>query len=289
MDRKFKLLKEALQKQNELKEKGHWDRDIPNGILPVLWFGDSGNGGPSVATVAANPSHKEYFSESRSDLNSKVDSSEDHQDLELLDEDRLHVPDGPLKDIEGGEEAERILDGYDDYFSHNPYTSWFGTDEGDSYGVEGFLRGFGASLYSGNDLYRAVHIDLIPFVTLQGFGDIARRAEEDLFEDGGPGSGWAPDFLRRLVDFLDPEILIVFGEQNVNYFGEHFGGTFQDLDWESCPDQPACYKIGSLEWSDRPVIGLGTNLGNPIGFNKESLRRYGECVCSEYDGGGFTG
>lgn len=279
------LLRESIEKQNDLKdEKETWDRDLPNRCPPVLWFGESTGGGPAVVTVAANPSHKEYLKASRNELAS-VNTSAEHSSLEPVTERRLHVPDHRMKDLrEDDAELEGILDGYDAYFERNPYTRWFGKDAEDSYCVEGFLRGFGASYYDGTGREKAVHIDLVPFCTLRSFGDIEQRVEADLFEESGPdGERWAPDFLEELVELLDPEILIVFGETTVRHFERHFDKSLHGTSWKSCPKQPACYKMDYSGTLDRPIIRLGTNLGNPMGFDKKSLRDYGTCVRSVYD------
>lgn len=280
-----KLLRKSIEKQNDLKnEKETWDRDLPDRCPPILWFGESTGGGPAVVTVAANPSHREYFDASRSELTS-VNSSEEHASLDRPAERRLHVPEQRMKDLrEEGTELDGILDGYDAYFERNPYTRWFGTDTEDSYGVEGFLRGFGVSYYDGNDKERAVHVDLVPFCTLRSFGDIEHRVEADLFEESGPyRERWAYDVLEDLVELLDPEILIVFGETTVRHFERHFDKSLHGTSWKSCSTQPACYKLDYSGTLDRPIIRLGTNLGNPMGFDKKSLRDYGACVRSVYD------
>lgn len=279
------LLRKSIEKQNDLKdEKETWDRDLPNRCPPVLWFGESTGARPAVVTVAANPSHKEYLKASRSELAS-VNSSAEHSSLEPVAERRLHVPDQRMKDLlEDDAELEGILDGYDAYFERNPYTRWFGKDAEDSYRVEGFLRGFGASYYDDNGREKTVHVDLVPFCTLRSLGDIERRVEADLFEESGPDrERWAPDFLEELVELLNPEILIVFGETTVRHFERHFDKSLHGTSWKSCPNQPACYKMDYSGTLDRPIIRLGTNLGNPMGFDKKGLRDYGACVRSVYD------
>ncbi len=118
MDREQKrdLLKEAIEKQICLTdEREAWDRDIPNCCPPVLWFGDSTTHVPLAVTVAANPSHKEYLNESRSDLGSEVDSNNDHEDLEYLEgtDSRLHL-------LDAGEIVNLLTTGH---FRHDPLRS----------------------------------------------------------------------------------------------------------------------------------------------------------------------
>jgi hypothetical protein len=85
------------------------------------------------------------------------------------------------------------------------------------------------------------------------------------------------------VELLDPQAVIVFGETNVDHFWDYFDCTLEERSWKSCGEQPACYKIDSSEKFGVPVIGLGTNLGNPIGFYKESQHSYGNCVRMVYE------
>jgi hypothetical protein len=122
-ERERELLEDAIDKQTSLRENSdEWDRLIPNdNYPPILWFGDSTGEGPSVVTVAANPSHKEYLNESRNDLESKLD---DHSQLERLEDDRLHVPEVRLSTIEKEmDEAEKIVKGYDQYFKSGRYSA----------------------------------------------------------------------------------------------------------------------------------------------------------------------
>lgn len=63
VNKDIELLKGALTKQRELREKDYWRNEILGLSPPVLWFGDS-NKKELLITVGANPSRRE-FSDSR--------------------------------------------------------------------------------------------------------------------------------------------------------------------------------------------------------------------------------
>jgi hypothetical protein len=164
---------------------------------------------------------------------------------------------------------EQIIGSYNSYFNRNQYEQWFGKNREDSYNVEGFLRGLGASYYDGNPgVDQAIHIDLFPFATLRDFSEIRAMTVAALFADG-----WAQRLVSRLTAALFPKFVILFGRTNCRYFAEYIDASLKNADWRSF--ESGKYFVRRSEQFQIPVVGLSTNLGNPKGFNKTSLRSFG--------------
>jgi len=188
---------------------------------------------------------------------------------------RLLRQDEVLQNILENEAIQKeIIAGYNQYFSsdHNPYRQWFGSNKNDSYKVEGFLRGLGASYYEdSNETYQAIHIDLFPFATLADFKRLLDLADADLFR-----TEWAREFVIKLIHLLKPEGLVVFGKTNFKYFGRYIDPSVRRFTENSFG--LSRFFIGRAELLGLPVLGLSTNLGNPIGFNAVELRQYGNDI-----------
>lgn len=249
---------------------------LPLRCPPILWFGNGASSKHKLLTVGANPSRSEFLVDSAEVAIGKVRSSGDQSRLRYLEPPRnrfrlLH-PGEEMADILISDSLQgEIIASYNSYFANQPYKEWFGHNRDDSYKVEGFLRGFGASYYGDNpSRVEAVHIDLFPFATLDDFGQIKGIVYEKLFADG-----WAQRIVDRLIAALAPMALILFGRTNCEYFAEYLDPSLP-IDWTSF--SPAHYFIGRSERFGLPVVGLSTNLGNPKGFNALTLKQFGEHV-----------
>jgi hypothetical protein len=273
------LLVKATRKLLELRSDRAWFIQLPSRCPPVLWFGNGSSPKPKVLTFGANPSRKEFLSDSAAQAIEKVRSSGDQSLLSYLEPPdsrlRLLTPVERMADILDSESLrDEIIASYNSYFAGKPYKKWFGHNRDGSYYVEGFLRGFGASYYDGNATrLQAIHIDLFPFVTLDDFGQIKEIADTALF-----GDGWVPDFVGQLVEALSPEVLILFGRTNCGYFAKYIDGSLSNVGWDRFPSGQ--YFVGHSEKCGLPVIGLSTNLGNPKGFTAATLKQFGEHVQS---------
>lgn len=272
MDSARELILDATSKLVELRRLPEWRRQLPERCTPVPWFGHAKSPKRRVLTLGANPSRREFLDASRHETDLAALTGE-HQHLRYLAVPRLRVlrDDEQLEDLQRSESLQlQAVAALNAYFCTNPYTQWFGTNAADGYRVEGFLQGFGASLY-GRELasLAAIHIDLFPFATLSDFREIRGQAEVSLFKNG-----WATSFLRRLVRALAPEAVVVCGRSNWNCYCEHV-----DPDAES-GSQFGSYG-GAHYWIREdgslavPVVGVSTNLGNPRGFDGPSLRGFG--------------
>jgi hypothetical protein len=269
------MLLEATRKLIELRDNAEWATQLPTRCPPVLWFGNATSSKPKVVTIGANPSRKEFLWDSSAQAMEKVRRSGDQSLLSYREppDHRFRVlsANERLADVLISEELqEEILTSYNTYFAHNPYKAWFGHNREDSYYVEGFLRGFGASYYEGNAVpQQAIHIDLFPFATLDDFVRIKEMANAAFFADG-----WAQRLISELVEFLSPAVLVLFGRTNCKHFGTYVDRSVSSNSWQSFAS--GYYFVGRSKRFDVPVVGLSTNLGNPIGFTASGLRAYGK-------------
>jgi GMP synthase-like glutamine amidotransferase len=248
------LLRHCIAKQIDLRKNKVWEKQIPPRCPPILCFGDSQAEKPLVATVGANPSRKEYLRQGTLDALAAYLRLV-HEGTQYLEPPysrlRLLSPSQSLEQVLHDEQLQdEILDGYDDYFRVNPYR-WFGNNKDDSSNVEGFLRGFGASYFGVRTEFAAVHIDLFPFPTLEDFKKLEKEADKDIFK-----SDWARGCFQELVSVLQPDVLIVFGRNNVEHFGRRIDPALKILP----KSEQMAVGEGSL---GMPVVMLSTNLGNP--------------------------
>ncbi len=271
------ILLDATRKLLELHADPKWAMQLPSRCPPVLWFGNASSLKPKVLTLGANPSRQEFLSDSSAQAIEKVRRSSDQSALSYREppDNRFHVLGGgeTLADTLKSKKLQRqIIDSYNSYFSRKPYTTWFGHDRDNSYKVEGFLRGFGASYYDGSAIpQQAIHIDLFPFTTLADFGRIKSMVNVALFENG-----WAQRLVSRLVEFLSPTILVLFGRTNCEHFGSYIDCSVARIRWQSLGTSE--YFVGRSERFNLPVVGLSTNLGNPRGYDASQLREYGKRI-----------
>lgn len=273
------LLVEVTVKLIALRQQPLWQAELPSRCPPILWFGDAQSQKPKLLTLAANPSRQEYLRDSSKDAFYKVQQTNDDSLLSYLE-----PPSNRFRLLAGNEKLENILTqqelrteiiaSYNNYFERNPYR-WFGLRKAEAYNVEGFLRGLDASFYHGQQAqFTGVHIDLFPFATVRDFGTIQQAADRDLF-----ASGWAKRLIIALVELLQPEAIVVFGRTNFFYFANYVDQALHQAVWQRY--NGASFTIGTTKAFDIPVIGLSTNLGNPKGFDWESLRRFGRFVAEK--------
>ena len=259
------LLREALRKRDELYRNPFWRTQIPVRCPPVLWFGDH-NKKRLIVTVGLNPSHGEFFK-----------TQDDARRLNYLSskDQRFHVySEQDMKNPQSPEVTNNVIQSYDRYFQENPYSRWFGKTGG--YNVEGYLNHIDASFYGGKPV-NCIHIDLFPFVTVDKYSDLdSSRLETDIFGD----ERFRKHFID-LLEYLDPEFIIVFGRGTVNQFNRHYNGRIP-LDHEFKVDGHRYARYGHATFSvygkQVPITGLSVNLGNPRGFTKERLGKLAKQV-----------
>jgi hypothetical protein len=273
------LLIEATKKLLSLRQQDDWAKELPRRTPPILWFGNARSQKPKVLTIGANPSRWEYLDDScRPDL-IRFQGSGDELLLSYLEppKHRFRVLDTARESLEGiwadSRIRNEIIQGYDNYFCNNPYRKWFGHPKEQSYNVEGFLRGLGASYYDTETTpYQAIHIDLLPFATLSNFNKLEHMTAT-LFS-----SGWAKQFVASLVRLFQPTLLVAFGRANVKHLATHIDPSISSLPWTRYEYEETSYRIGEAEQLGVNIVGLSVNLGNPRPFNSADLRKFGSYV-----------
>lgn len=277
------MLLDASRKLLKLHDDPTWSMELPKRCPPVLWFGNAVSPKPKVLTIGANPSRREFLTDTSTQAREKVQSKCDQSLLSYLEPPnnrfRILSDSESLEDIiESKHVQQQVIASYNEYFARNPFTEWFGHDRDSSYKVEGFLRGFGASYFERNTYPRqAIHIDLFPFTTISDFGYIRAMTEDAIFS-----GGWAQNLLLRLIEYLAPEVLILFGRTNCRYFGIYIDRSVSLARWQSL-QQGSKYFLCSSESLKVPIVGLSTNLGNPKGFYAPELHEYGNKLSKLYD------
>jgi len=267
VNKDVELLKAALTKQRELREKDNWRNEIPGLSPPVLWFGNS-NQAEKVVTIGANPSRREFL------------DKRNGRYLQASKQRLHHLKTANIQEVLRDERTLReIVKSYNRYFHRNPYRSWFGKPQGSK--VEGFLNGFGASLYGVKPI-GAVHTDLLPFVTKSDFSELNESAlKVDLFQNR-----WARNFFEKLMAYLKPSTLIVFGRKNAEYFDRYFQRIALNKSYTINGKKIAEYSVSRFKLLNHaiPLVGLSTNLGNSRYLNKrEMLNEFGAHIKGEID------
>lgn len=233
-------------------------------------------------TIGANPSRQEFLSTNK--VKSKIDrisgdelkylNKKHRRFYHLNSESELNnlVHDISLR--------KKVITSFNEYFypSKNPYQKWFGkpTKDKNSYNVEGFLNGLGGSYYYSNAKYTALHCDLIPFATVSDFTSIKPLLIKHFFRNN-----WAQSFLGKLISMFSPELIIIFGRTNYDFFSRYCSVKLiekNEFEYEKENGKKSKSKIWMSEYRTVKVVGLSVNLGNPIGFNKSSLNSLGEYV-----------
>jgi len=96
---------------------------------------------------------------------------------------------------------------------------------------------------------------------------------------------WARNFFEKLMAYLKPSTLIVFGRTNAEYFDRYFQRIALNKSYHINEKRSVKYGISSfnLGGSAVPLVGLSVNLGNPVGFTREMLNEFGAHIKGEID------
>lgn len=186
------LIQEACEKQvNLVREHGKFFTNN----TPILWFGNMSSNKPKVVVISANPSNQEYTKGNPRFPN----IAQWKQSFEMPP-------------------AKLLKDDYNNYFSRNPMTSWFGKmDIENGQGrIEQFLNGLNASFYDNEKYkYQAIHIDLLPFPTAKNFTQISNQI---LAIEGFPE--WVDKHVKELIELIHPQLIVINGNSNFNFFNQ---------------------------------------------------------------------
>ena len=157
---------------------------IPNGIIPIKWFGDRkayGNSDVKVVTVGLNPSDKEF-------------RERDGQPFST----ELRFP------RYKADKPRSLTSALNDYFKTNPYR-WFNA-------FETLLNGMGASYYNKEEYhYRALHTDICSsWATDPTWTKLPKQEREKIYNNQDYGH----PFWNKLIAKLKPDIIIASVARN---------------------------------------------------------------------------
>jgi len=266
----IQLLTAATRMLITLSNNPNWKNELLYNAPPVLWFGNSKSEKPKVLTMGANPSRAEFLQDNKNIAKQKISNGQ--QPTYLSNKRFYHLNNGQsfTSIINNNNLQTSILDSYDRYFKVNPYRKWFGINKMNSYNVEGVLRGLDASYYDIDSKYRACHIDIIPFTTISDFNQIQNMIASTLLNNG-----WGKPIVDDLIDYFNPEVILIFGLANFNNFCKYFKvSPGSKKTWKSCNGKGKC-DYWTPCYGQYKIIGLSTNLGNPIGFDSRGLNDLG--------------
>lgn len=259
------LLRNAILKQNHLFTDPDWAPELLAFAPPVLWFGDLRSDLPKIVTIGANPSRREFLPSANANQNVYKNYLVGHKA-------RFYVSNTPFNNLPNvsNQTLDDIITSYNDYFTKNPYATWFGKQGGGK--VEALINGLGASFYSNSYDYTGIHIDLFPFATMSNYTSIINLCNKSLFH-----TNWAQNFLLSLIQRIKPEKLIIFGISNYRSILRIFNK--QDV----VPRQihvgnKTCDVYDNVIGGNLPIIGLHINLGNPIGWSRQELIQLGNSI-----------
>jgi hypothetical protein len=273
------ILIKVLDKQKELQQKVEWTEQLIPLAPPVLWFGDLTDSKDKILTIGANPSRREFLVDSKQKAIDSYEQTKFYNYLSDSEKRFYHYKDNNERESSIVDEKlqNAIINSYNAYFEVNPY-NWFGKKSEDktSYNVEGFLNGLEASYYGLYD-FRAIHIDLFPYPTLDDFSKIYKQCREDIFNS----SKWGEEIIKELLKTINPKCLIVFGIGNWKPFTTILNiknAKKESFSREKRKGEIAKCTYWLAEFDNIPVVGLSVNLGNPRGFDKENLIELGRVI-----------
>lgn len=249
----------------QIFNKPEWKNELLEKAPPVLWFGNSNSSKNLILTLGANPSDKEFLEHNKNDKINYLQAGK-QRFRHLKDDENFTTI------LQSDQLRDEIIQSYNEYFSKNPYTKWFGNNTAEPYNLEGFLRGIDASFYDNTPTqYQACHIDIFPFATRSDFTTIEKKLIKPEFLH----NGWSKNYLIDLLNFFQPKFLIVIGKNNVQTFCEIFQkevNVKKEFDYRTISGRST--KLYHIDFII-PTIGIHLNLGNPRGFNKEDLYSLG--------------
>ena len=218
---------------------------------PVLWFGDICSEKPKVLVVSANPN--------------RPDLPEDNPRISYCKEWK-----------KGGRDLRELLKDFNSYFFNNPATNWFGKnprkekEDGRQGRIEDFLNGLDASFY-GEAKYQAIHIDLLPFSTKTTFTKIAT---DIMAIDGLPT--WINQHLQQMIDVIRPQVIIVNGSTNFDYF--NLCANLGAQPYQACQFQRSTIWKSTHKPNTPYIIGISTNMGSYCTLKRQQLFELGQEV-----------
>ena len=214
---------------------------IPNGIIPIHWFGDRRAYEKSklkIITVGLNPSDKEFRENTEQPFSTELRFP--------------HFQSDKPKSLTATLNA---------YFKTNPYKRWFNA-------FENVLNGIGGSYYDKEKYpYRALHTDICsPWATTPTWSKLSDEEQEMLYAEGH--REWV-----KLIEKLNPDIILAsIAKKYINRLGIESTGKMicrfdrkNDGTPRKYPVEVICYK-----YCDKPLINCSLLCNAHTGLSKES-------------------
>lgn len=161
--------------------------DVISWSSPIPSFGNLATA--KIATVGLNPSNREFVDESGRELEGADRRFHTLRSLGLK----------KWKEVQG-DHLELIIDYCFNYFSRNPYDSWFKK-------LDHIISGSSLSYYFPSGA--ACHLDLIPYATFTKWTDLLPSQRKKLLE-------FSSDYLGMLINHSQIEILVLNGQTVVH-------------------------------------------------------------------------
>lgn len=271
------ILIEATKKLIALNEIDDWNDELLSKAPPVLWFGNSKSEKNKVLTIGANPSRWEFLSRRLMKTCSIPYKKTCYESkyLHLTKQRFFHLSSNQSYNdiLVNNGLTDEIINSFDNYFSSGNSYNWFGSNKNTSYNVEGVLRGFDASYFETDSHYRACHIDILPFATISDFNKIQAIVRRDILTNL-----WAKNIVDNLLNSFDPEMILVFGRTNFNYFCEYFDIPMDTgTSWQAMKGKGKC-DYWNVKYKKYNLFGVSVNLGNPKGFDAIGLKELGTTI-----------
>lgn len=152
MDEIIKVLRDLIIK---LDEKILTDLFVIPYATPILSFGDFFSS--DIATLGLNPSNLEFVDNNGKELPIEQSRFFTLNTLGLNSWSELN-----------NNHLQKILQSYSEYFSRNPYDSWFKR-------LDNLISGTGSSFYFPS--FKACHLDLVPFATYVKWGNMNKKQQ----------------------------------------------------------------------------------------------------------------
>jgi len=176
---------------SDMLERLSHERLIDAGVIgwasPVISFGNFSTS--PIATLGLNPSNKEFVDNNGNELEKM------NRRFPTLRSLGIHS----WTQIEQ-QHIEIILDANKNYFSRNPYDTWFKS-------LDNIISGTTYSYYK--PLFEACHLDLVPYTTFQKWGELSGKDREFLLSE-------CESFIGRLLQASEISLLVLNGKSVVN-------------------------------------------------------------------------
>lgn len=233
-----------------LDDKGFAKSGVIPWASPVPFFGDPFKS--RIATIGLNPSNREFLDSSDRELDGAHRRFHTLHSLKINSWDRL-----------GRNGAGDIIELCKNYFSINPYDSWFKE-------LDFILAGTGSSYYS--PLSQACHLDLVPYATYKKWGELSSQKKRQFLISC---SGVLADIIKDSLI----EVVVLNGSSVINAFQEITNIAYHKEEVHSwmLPRKNGCGVVGySYRGEIREILGMDIGRAiTVIGFNHNIQSSFG--------------